>query len=133
MVLGSVFLFLGDENEKVSSGNKRATKEITENLSATVRQQLNEEEKELKGKLNVIIQRGLRERREGNYFRAIAEFSDWAFRHSQSWWSLCAIRSSLSTRAIILYAPRCGSIAAVDSRKITQSLSQAINTSRLFG
>lgn len=74
LILGGVFLLFDDESGK-SGKQKRTLKELNENMASNIRQQMSEEEKQVKGKLEVIIHRGLRELREGNYFRAIAEFN----------------------------------------------------------
>ena len=57
---------------KSESGN--APQDISSELSQLKKRQANED-KAIKEKLNAIYQRGLREFREGNYFRAIAEFN----------------------------------------------------------
>jgi len=81
LVLALVLLWMifGSENETT---NQVKTKPDQGNLPQDISTELTQlkkrqaiEDKALKEKLNVIYQRGLREFREGNYFRAIAEFN----------------------------------------------------------
>jgi pSer/pThr/pTyr-binding forkhead associated (FHA) protein len=77
MIFGALFLF--DDTPK-SQGKKRAENSgqyqdsNNEYISAIQKRQANEN-KQLKEKLTVIYQRGLRELRERNYLRAIHEFN----------------------------------------------------------
>lgn len=76
-----IFFILGDD-EKTNQRTDMKKKETAssyqdvsaEYLAALKKRQANED-KAVKEKLNVIYQRGLREFREGNYYRAIAEFN----------------------------------------------------------
>ena len=70
----------GDEKKTKSSNSDRYNvQEITDPFTASLRNKQNEN-KESKQKLNIYFQKGLREFREGNYFRAISEFN-----HALSW------------------------------------------------
>jgi pSer/pThr/pTyr-binding forkhead associated (FHA) protein len=66
------------EGEQAGKSKKQPTSSYqdvsTEYLTQLKKRQANED-KAVKERLNVIYQRGLREYREGNYFRAIAEFN----------------------------------------------------------
>ena len=76
-----IYFILGDD--KGSSNNSRKTKKQTSSsyqdvsgeYLAQLKKRQAKENKAVKEKLNIIYQRGLREFREGNYFRAIAEFN----------------------------------------------------------
>ena len=76
-----IYFILGDE-DKPQNDQKSSKKQTqssyqdvsTEYLTQLKKRQANED-KAVKEKLNIIYQRGLREFREGNYFRAIAEFN----------------------------------------------------------
>lgn len=76
-----IYLVLGSD-EKVADSSGKSKKQASssyqdvssEYLAQLKKRQANED-KAVKEKLNVIYQRGLREFREGNYFRAIAEFN----------------------------------------------------------
>ena len=65
--------YLSKENSKKSSGANYQDVS-TEYLTALKKRQASED-KVIKERLNAIYQRGLREYREGNYFRAISEFN----------------------------------------------------------
>lgn len=83
ILLAGVFIYLimGDD-KKTENSEGKSKKQTTssyqdvsgEYLSQLKKRQANED-KAVKERLNVIYQRGLREFREGNYFRAIAEFN----------------------------------------------------------
>jgi len=81
MVAIIIYVMFGDEkSETESSGkSKKQTSSSYQDVSSEYLAQLKKrqanEDKAVKEKLNVIYQRGLREFREGNYFRAIAEFN----------------------------------------------------------
>lgn len=67
-----------DEGEKPKPAGVQQKKEKTQKnntLEDALRRQEEEENKETRDKLEAIIHRGQREFREGNYFRAIKEFS----------------------------------------------------------
>ena len=84
ILLAGVFIFMlmGDD-DKPSAGqdgkSKKSTSSSYQDVSTEYLAQLKKrqanEDKAVKERLNVIYQRGLREYREGNYFRAIAEFN----------------------------------------------------------
>ncbi len=78
LILGAVvvFLFLGGEEEGPKAAKKdKEFKNVTDDFTADVNKKKRmAEDKEIAEKLDTIIQRGLRELREGNYFRAMNEF-----------------------------------------------------------
>ncbi len=80
LVLAWMYLFDDEDKNsaKKSNQNKPAAANYqdvsSEYVTALKKRQANED-KQVKEKLHVIYQRGLREYREGNYFRAIAEFN----------------------------------------------------------
>ncbi len=82
LILGAMFagLFLIDEDQEKVTRAARANQDqgyqdvSNEYVTALQKRQANEN-KEAKEKLTAIYQRGLREYREGNYFRAIHEFN----------------------------------------------------------
>jgi hypothetical protein len=67
---GIFFMDVGEEKKKVEV--KKSSEPTLLETDAQRRQKI--EDKELSKNLDVIFQRGLREAREGNYFRAISEF-----------------------------------------------------------
>ena len=67
-----------DEVEKDVYAKKRSPRElkdVTDSFTKIMMKKKKKENKELQAKLNVILQRGLRELREKNYFRALKEFN----------------------------------------------------------
>jgi pSer/pThr/pTyr-binding forkhead associated (FHA) protein len=80
VVVGGIMLLLftgGDE--EVGNRKKKQTKnykmsEVSDDFANVVQKKKQLEDKKLKEKLDVIFQRGLREYREKNYFRALSEF-----------------------------------------------------------
>jgi hypothetical protein len=76
-----IYMILDDDksNPEGSGKSKKQTSSSYQDVSGEYLAQLKKrqanEDKAVKEKLNVIYQRGLREFREGNYFRAIAEFN----------------------------------------------------------
>lgn len=79
-IVAIAMIFLDDSGSpKPNSGAKQkssnATKDVTDEYLNLVRQKQMMEDKALKQKMNTIFQRGLREYREKNYFRAINEFN----------------------------------------------------------
>jgi pSer/pThr/pTyr-binding forkhead associated (FHA) protein len=77
VVFGAAMLFT-DDKPKSNVSNKpqaRAFEDVTTEYSAQTKKRMAGETKQLKEKLNSIYQRGLREYREQNYFRAIHEFN----------------------------------------------------------
>lgn len=81
LVLVFVSLFLFDDfSEPTNKPNQKNTTNMIQSESpneyvAALEKRKANEDKQVKEKLNVIYQRGLREYREGNYFRAIHEFN----------------------------------------------------------
>jgi len=81
LVLAVVLLgYLFFSEEEVPQERKKKEIEITvekgsDDVTSKILEQKYKEDKELQAKLDAIFQRGLREYREGNYFRAINEFS----------------------------------------------------------
>lgn len=76
-----IYMLMGEDEQQGSSEGKSKSKASSsyqdvssEYLTQLKKRQANED-KASKEKLNVIYQRGLREYREGNYYRAIAEFN----------------------------------------------------------
>lgn len=79
-----ILLFSGDEKKesaKVTSEKplNYNLKEVSDPFAAALKQKKKESQKN-KEKLSLYFQRGLREYREGNYFRAISEFE-----HARQW------------------------------------------------
>jgi pSer/pThr/pTyr-binding forkhead associated (FHA) protein len=79
IVLLLVFLFVMFDEEKPlpkpAPEPERGLQDISGEYAAAVKKKYAKEDKIMKEKLNTIYQRGLREYREGNYFRAIHEFN----------------------------------------------------------
>jgi pSer/pThr/pTyr-binding forkhead associated (FHA) protein len=83
ILLAGLFIFMisGEDQKPANeaSRNKKGTSSSYQDVSteylAQLRKRQANEDKVIKEKLNVIYQRGLREFREGNYYRAIAEFN----------------------------------------------------------
>ncbi|MBF0359810.1 MAG: FHA domain-containing protein [Oligoflexia bacterium] len=78
-VLGG-FIFMDDkeatDQEKDPNKDKAPKgKDISSEVNSLIQKKKASEDKELERNLNVIFLRGLREAREGNYFRAISEFN----------------------------------------------------------
>jgi pSer/pThr/pTyr-binding forkhead associated (FHA) protein len=81
--LAGFFIFLILDDDKSNSGgsgkskkqNSSSYQDVSGEYLAQLKKRQANEDKAVKEKLNVIYQRGLREFREGNYFRAIAEFN----------------------------------------------------------
>lgn len=87
VALAAILLILSDDTKDKPAKKKRKTNIANTNNSigsdnefeTAIKKQLNEK-KESKKKLNIYFKRGLREFREGNFFRAIAEFE-----HARQW------------------------------------------------
>jgi tetratricopeptide (TPR) repeat protein len=81
VALIGAFLFLSeDENTSIKKSPKNETNsyrnsQIGDEFAEALIRKKHSKDKELKEKLNIIFQRGLREYREGNYFRAMSEFN----------------------------------------------------------
>lgn len=80
LVLGFLLIILDDSDKEVNIRKKREdqhlkanVKEISESFARAIKQRKSEGEKH-KEKVAIYFKRGLREYREGNYFRAIGEF-----------------------------------------------------------
>lgn len=82
-VLALVLLFSGEEEAKdgakSQSQSQYKVNELSDPFIATLKKKKGESKKN-KEKLDIYFQKGLREFREGNYFRAISEFE-----HALSW------------------------------------------------
>lgn len=79
IVLLLVFLFVMFDEDKTppkpAPEPEKGLQDISGEYAAAVKKKYAKEDKIMKEKLNTIYQRGLREYREGNYFRAIHEFN----------------------------------------------------------
>lgn len=78
VILAGVFVMLYDSPKEtiVTESRKRAkVKDISDDFVSALRKREIEEDQKIKKKLNSIFQRGLREYREENYFRALNEFN----------------------------------------------------------
>ena len=80
IIIGAVFLMLFDSNDnQMTQEKKRKTasrvKDVNDELLENIRRRQMSEDKNQRTKINAIFQRGLREYREKNYFRAINEFN----------------------------------------------------------
>lgn len=84
VIFGSIFIIFNDETATKSansnSGNKYNIKEISDPFTSSLSSKKEQENKESQMKMNIYFQKGLREFREDNYFRAINEFN-----HALSW------------------------------------------------
>lgn len=68
-----IFMFL-DEGENQKKGKKKKRRKGDE-ISSLLKKKESRKSTDVENRVNIILQRGLREYREGNYFRAIAEFN----------------------------------------------------------
>jgi pSer/pThr/pTyr-binding forkhead associated (FHA) protein len=83
ILLAGVFIYMlmgddkksGDEAGRVKAKPTSSYQDVSGEYLNDLKKRQAKEDKAIKEKLNVIYQRGLREYREGNYFRAIAEFN----------------------------------------------------------
>jgi pSer/pThr/pTyr-binding forkhead associated (FHA) protein len=83
ILLAGVFIYMlmGDDKKPNEDASRSKSKpassyqDVTSEYLNDLKKRQAKEDKAIKEKLNVIYQRGLREFREGNYFRAIAEFN----------------------------------------------------------
>lgn len=80
IIFGAIILMVFDSNEtQVVQEKKRKTasrvKDVNDELLENIKRKQMAEDKNQKVKINAIFQRGLREYREKNYFRAINEFN----------------------------------------------------------
>lgn len=77
----AIYLFLSGEEssnpqtQKSKNNSGSSYQDVSSDYLAQLQKRQANEDKAVKEKLNAIYQRGLREFREGNYFRAIAEFN----------------------------------------------------------
>jgi hypothetical protein len=76
LILAGLFLFDDDDTKKRKSDDVPSTayQEVSSEYITALKKRQASEDKQVKQKLEVIYQRGLREYREGNYYRAIHEF-----------------------------------------------------------
>lgn len=79
VVLLGIVLYFMDDTEKKEQKNKAVTLDnqfvpLDNDLAKTIRRNESERSREVRRQLETIFQRGLRELREKNYFRAIEEF-----------------------------------------------------------
>lgn len=80
IIVAAILVMVFDSGEKVEAPKKKkdnsaAAKDVTDEYLQLIRQKEAMADKALKQKMNTIFQRGLREFREKNYFRAINEFN----------------------------------------------------------
>ena len=83
IALAAFFIYMIFDDDKSSSDGSGKPKkqpsssyqDVSGDYLAQLKKRQASEDKAVKEKLNIIYQRGLREFREGNYFRAIAEFN----------------------------------------------------------
>ncbi len=78
LVIFAAVVLLDDSDKKVTGpedAKKAGIEDMTDDLVGNLKKKLAKDDKQAKEKLNTIYQRGLREFREGNYFRAIQEFN----------------------------------------------------------
>ncbi len=69
-----LFLMLLDDGEK-NKKNKNKKNRKGDEISSLLKKKERRKSSDVENRVNIILQRGLREYREGNYFRAIAEFN----------------------------------------------------------
>lgn len=76
VIIFAVFIFDDDKEEKRKKEDNTTTsyQDVSGNYITELKKRQAKEDKQVKQKLEGIFQRGLREYREGNYFRAIEEF-----------------------------------------------------------
>lgn len=80
IIAAAILIMMFDSGDKVEAPQKKkenavAAKDVTDEYLQLIRQKEAQADKALKQKMNTIFQRGLREFREKNYFRAINEFN----------------------------------------------------------
>lgn len=77
LIFAGLFLFdeTGTKPAPTRSNNPRNLQDVNNEYVAAIQKRQANENKQIKEKLNVIYQRGLRELRERNYYRAIHEFN----------------------------------------------------------
>lgn len=78
VIFGGLFLFDDKKQESSGGGKEKKTagfQNVTDELTTAIQKRQANENKQIKEKLNAIYQRGLRELRERNYYRAIHEFN----------------------------------------------------------
>jgi pSer/pThr/pTyr-binding forkhead associated (FHA) protein len=81
VIVAAIAVMIMDSSEKIEPVSRKtkeqtsASKDISDEYLQLIRQKEMQEDKALKLKMNTIFQRGLREFREKNYFRAINEFN----------------------------------------------------------
>lgn len=77
LIMAGLFLFDGGENQpsNAKKTESRNLHDVNNEYAAAIQKRQANENRQIKEKLNVIYQRGLRELRERNYYRAIHEFN----------------------------------------------------------
>lgn len=78
ILLGGFVLFDNEDEpvrKQAAPTNQSNYQDVSSEYVTALKKKQANEDKQVKEKLHVIYQRGLREYREGNYFRAIAEFN----------------------------------------------------------
>ncbi|HXH74366.1 MAG TPA: FHA domain-containing protein [Bacteriovoracaceae bacterium] len=78
VILLLAFFFMGDDKKVEQAGREKRSNSNAQDVTSEyveLERRKAKENKEAKSKLNGIYQRGLREFREGNYYRAIHEFN----------------------------------------------------------
>jgi pSer/pThr/pTyr-binding forkhead associated (FHA) protein len=78
IIFGGLFLFDDKKTDTASTGKEKKNpgfQNVTDELTTAIQKRQANENKQIKEKLNAIYQRGLRELRERNYYRAIHEFN----------------------------------------------------------
>jgi pSer/pThr/pTyr-binding forkhead associated (FHA) protein len=77
VIFAGLFLFDDGENKPASARKQegRNLQDVNNEYAVAIQKRQANENKQIKEKLNVIYQRGLRELRERNYYRAIHEFN----------------------------------------------------------
>ena len=75
IIIGLLLIFmLIDDGGNQKKGKKKKRKKGDE-ISSLLKKKESRKSTDVENRVNIILQRGLREYREGNYFRAIAEFN----------------------------------------------------------
>ena len=75
LVVGAILFLDGGSEKKVQQNSKKKFENTASEFNDVLKKKSLQEDRDLKIKLESIFQRGLRELREGNYFRAMSEFN----------------------------------------------------------
>ena len=75
LVVGAILFLDGGDGKKVKQNASKKFENTASEFNDVLKKKSLQEDRELKIKLESIFQRGLRELREGNYFRAMSEFN----------------------------------------------------------